>query len=127
MKQIVFGRQASINLTGQTIADRLKLTTEEAEQIRGLIQTSGGGTWPPATGQEPLSRPLTPKERRTRARDFIVANGLIDDPSNRDLVAILDDAGLKVSRELVRSIRSELQPPAPPPNSKPQPLPNLKF
>ena len=125
IKQLVFGRQAGIMLTGQTIADRLKLTTEEAEQIRDLIRTSGKGTWPPATGQEQLSRPLTHDERRTRVRDFILANGLIEHPSNRDVASMLEDAGLKASRELVRVIRSELRPPAPPPNSTTKPLPTF--
>jgi hypothetical protein len=125
IKQTVFGRQAGIMLTGQTIADRLKLTTEEAEQIRDVIRTSGKGTWPPAAGQEQLSRPLTHDERRTRVRDFILANGLIEHPSNRDVASMLEDAGLKASRELVRVIRSELRPPAPTPDATPRPLPTF--
>jgi hypothetical protein len=125
IKQAAYGRQVAVMLSGQTIANRLRVTTAEAEQIRDLIPNTSKGTWPAAADQEPLRRPMTAKERRQRVKEFIVTHKLVDHPSDRDVVPILADVGIDVSRELVRRIRLEIRSQREPSPSKPTtpPLP----
>lgn len=48
----------------QEIADRLAITTAEAEQINEQIHRRRSKGWPPAEGEKPIARPLTRNEQR---------------------------------------------------------------
>ena len=120
----VFGRQAGVMLTGQTIADKLALTTTEAEKIRDLIPTNSKGTWPPATGQEPMTRKLTQKERRKRIISYLAAHdwlkGLTDEEAT---TRVIEATGIEVSRPTIGGYRKAHRPPKTTPELRTPPLP----
>jgi hypothetical protein len=113
-----FGRQTNKQkLFARSIADRLAVTTDEAEKIRDLIQTNSKGTWPPATGQEPMNRPLTRKETRERVERYLAEHDWLKGLTDSEAAArIADDTGLQVSRETVRGMRKAHQPTKPKPD-----------
>jgi hypothetical protein len=124
IKHAAFGRQAGVMLTGQTIADKLALTTDEAERIRDLIPTNSKGTWPPATGQEPITRTLTRPERRERIIRYLAEHHWLPGLSDQEATTKLaEDTGLEVSRETVRRLRNAHLPPKPTPELRTPPLP----
>jgi len=107
-----YGRKRVIKLFYKDIAERLQLTTAEAEALRDLVPvpsqraSSKPRTWPPMTGQEQLKRDqLTQKEIRERVLDLLTRRNLLTAGKYKKLAElILEETGLKVSHETVRSI-----------------------
>ena len=117
-------RLVGLKITAQTIADRLAVTTREAELLRDLVRTSRGKGWPPANGQEPLPREnLTRKELRGNVEEYLKGNAWLLDMSDRQLAEHLAEVGLDVSREYVRRLRPTIAPPKPKPDAITAPLP----
>ncbi len=107
IRQVTAARRTVIRLTGQTIADRLEVTTREAEIIRDLVRTSGGGTWPAATGQEPLTpTKLSRAEIRSAILRYLEAHAYFPKLSNRAIAELVDEQlGIRVSYEQIRRMR----------------------
>ena len=111
------GRSELSRIFAISIANYLRITTEEAEKLRDLTNSKRGKSWPPMEGQEPmLNTKLTRAQIRkivTRlvATDFRTFSGSDQALANE----IHDETGIKVSRELVRQIRNASKPTPPPP------------
>ena len=114
------GRQRVVKLKYKDIANRLQLTTAEAEALRDLVPvasqraSSNPRTWPAMAGQDQLKRDsLTKKEIRKRVTDHLISRNLLNVGNYKQLAAdILDELGLKVSRETIRKICLEHRPKA---------------
>lgn len=114
------GRTQLSRINSQTIANYLRLTTEEAENLRDLANSKRGKSWPPMEGQEPI---CTAKLTRAKVREIVnrlVATDFRTFSGSDQALAneIHDKTGIKVSRELVRQIRNASKPTPPPPTLK---------
>lgn len=113
-------RQRASKIDYDYIANALQLTTAEAEALRDLVPvasqraSSKPRTWPAMAGQEQLKRDsLTKKEIRKRVTDHLISRNLLNVGNYKQLAAdILDELGLKVSRETIRKICLEHRPKA---------------
>lgn len=107
-------RQTSVKMTTQGIADRLKITTEEAAAIRSRVVTRRNASWPPAKGQPPLP---PPKLSRLETKQAILKwfdihkwfeHTDVSDQAVRD--ALEEETSIVVSRETIRKYRSDAKP-----------------
>ena len=111
----VYGKKAGVRITAKTIANRLLITTAEAEQLRDLVPTNSGGFWPPADGQPSVLKELNRNEKKQRIQEWLIANNFVTSPiDDRTLAAIISERlGISVSHETVRQYRKQLAPPKP--------------
>ena len=114
------GRTQLSRINSQTIADYLRLTTEEAESLRDLANSKRGKCWPPMVGEEPIR---TAKLTRAQVREIVtrlVATDFRTFSGSDQALAdeIYDTTGgiIKVSRELVRQVRNASKPTPPTPS-----------
>lgn len=121
IRKAASGRQTAVRLTGQTIADLLGLTTREAELVRDLVKANGGGTWPPAKGQEALlPTKLTRSEIRSAIVRYLEGHNYFPAMTNRAIAELVEqELGLSVSHEQIRRMR----PAKPTPTATTPPLP----
>jgi hypothetical protein len=115
-------RLVGIRLTAQAIADRLAVTTREAELLRDMIQTSSKGTWPSAQGQEQLAREPNRKEIRAAVEAYLARNAWLMELADQKVADHLAEVGLRVSREFVRKFRRTIAPPKPEATTAPLPF-----
>jgi hypothetical protein len=110
------GKKRGSKIPAQKIANRLKLTTHEAEMLRDLHQTTSKGTWPPAQGQPEMAPRMDRAYRKSVILKWMVSKGFQVSPPSRELAEIIrDQLGMKVSHETINQYRKELRPPQPPP------------
>jgi len=116
IRAAALGRKRAVKLPAQQIADRLKITTYEAETLRDLHPTNSGGCWPPATGQPELKPTFDRNYRKSVIINWMVSKGYQVSPPSRELAAIIADTlGMKVSFKTLAEYRKELKPTPPPP------------
>jgi len=111
----VNGKKVGVRITAKTIANRLLITTAEAEQLRDLVPTNSGGFWPPADGQPSVLKELNRNQKKQRIQEWLLANNFVTSPiDDRTLAAIISERlGISVSHETVRQYRKQLAPPKP--------------
>ena len=114
------GRSELSRIFAISIANYLRITTEEAEKLRDLTNSKRGKSWPPMEGQEPM---LNTKLTRAQIRKIVTRLVTTDfrtfsgsDQALADEIYNTTGGIIKVSRELVRQIRNASKPTPPPPS-----------